>query len=155
MKRTKPESYFDLWFHDKATWFGPHEIRALGASHHDPESPAHGLNTLPPQELWTNIVPTLAQADALREFYGAPLRILSAYRSPEYNQALEGTAKQSLHMRFMALDLCPAGAGEASAAVKRLHGCARILHRPHGPLDGGLGLYRWGVHIDCGPFRDW
>ncbi len=140
---------FDLHFEGVARYFSPAEIRFMGGS--NSEGPAKGKNTLPPPALWDNIVPTLEMADALREFFGKPIRILSAYRSPAYNKAISGASK-SYHTRFMALDLTPAKS--TPGEIDRLKSCAEVL-RKRGILSGGIGRYSWGIHIDCGPRRDW
>ena len=146
-----PEEAFDKYFTGRSKWFKPAEIRFLGASHYG-KGNGRGLNEIPPKSLWPNIIPTLEQADRLREFFGSPLRILSGYRTPELNRAISG-ASGSLHMQFKALDLSPASPDPAEA--RRLKGCAAILHSRNKALKGGLGCYSWGVHLDCGPFREW
>ena len=60
-------------------------------------------NSIPPRELWENIIQTALVIDEIREIAGAPIQIHSAYRSPEYNKAVGGE-RNSFHMRFMALD---------------------------------------------------
>jgi len=108
-------------------------------------------NSLPHESLWPNIVPTLVVADELRELVGVPLTITSAYRSPAYNAAVGGEAN-SFHMRFMALDLIPAGISPRSlaAAAKKLRG--RTFKVPntnaHFTFRGGIGTYSSFVHID-------
>ena len=144
-----PTQKFDRHFEGVAKYFSPAEIRFPGAG--NAEGKAKGKNTLPPPALWDNIVPTLGMADQLREFFGAPLKVLSAYRSPAYNKAIGGES-QSYHMRFMALDLCPARS--TPGEIKRLKGCAEVLIK-RGILTGGVGRYGWGIHLDCGPRRDW
>ncbi|WP_057466125.1 D-Ala-D-Ala carboxypeptidase family metallohydrolase [Pseudovibrio sp. POLY-S9] len=84
--------------------FSAGELMFMGESHSNPEHPAYGLNSLPPPELWSNIVPTIMVADRLREASGGPLTILSAYRSSGYNEAIDG-AEKSQHVKFTALDL--------------------------------------------------
>jgi len=140
---------FDKHFTGAARYFSAAEIRFMGAG--NAEGKAKGKNTLPPEKLWPAIKPTLAQADALRDFFGAPLKVLSGYRSPAYNKAIGG-APASFHMRFMALDLAPVRGG--AAEIQRLHNCTMILIKK-GILTGGVKRYSWGVHIDCGPRREW
>lgn len=108
-------------------------------------------NSLPPESLWPNIVPTLVVADALREAVDAPLTITSAYRSPAYNAAVGGE-KNSYHLQFRALDLIPAEVSPAvlAAAARKLRG--RTFKIPgtndHFTFRGGIGLYPSFVHID-------
>lgn len=141
---------FDKWaFSLDLKHFAPHEIRFLGGSHHLPKGRASGKNTLPPRALWQNIVPVLRAADIARAELGSPIRILSAYRSPEYNRAIGG-AKYSRHLQFDALDLAP-----MDGRVTTLYRILRRL-RKEGVFTGGIGKYSTFVHIDNrGHFADW
>ena len=152
MKKTERDlqAAFDAEFQGTARFFRPAEVRYLGQSN-APGERAAGLNRMPPARLWTNILPTLQMADALRELYGKPLRILSGYRSEAYNKKIGGEPN-SFHTRFMAMDLAPMSGAPGEA--RRLYGCAMVL-RNKGVLTGGIGKYSWGVHIDCGPQREW
>ena len=88
-------------------------------------------------------MPTLRIVDDLRESFGKPCRILSSYRSPDYNRAVGGAAA-SLHMGFRALDIAFDGVD-----AKRVYG--RLVEwRKAGRFTGGLGLYPSSgfVHID-------
>ena len=98
-------------------------------------------NSIPPEELWDNIVPTLWIADIGRRALGTPVTITSAYRSEEYNQAVGG-ASRSQHKRNGALDLVPPGATPADFFWV-LQGL-----RAAGAFEGGLGLYSSFVHVD-------
>jgi len=98
-------------------------------------------NSIPPEELWGNIVPTLWMADIGRRALGKPVTITSAYRSEEYNQAVGG-ASRSQHKRNGALDLVPHGATPADL-FKVFEGL-----REAGAFKGGLGLYSSFVHVD-------
>lgn len=106
-------------------------------------------NSMPPRELWPNILPTIRLAEELREHFG-PTRILSAYRSPAYNAVIDGSAKDSQHVRFTALDLvCVAGTPREWAAFLR-------SRRSAGAFKGGIGTYRTFVHVDTrGHNADW
>lgn len=99
-------------------------------------------NSVPPRELWGNIIPTLRIVDELRGYLNRPIVLLSGYRSPEYNRAIGDAAPKSLHMQFKALDIAVAGVAPATVF--------RILKewRAAGKFKGGLGLYRTFVHID-------
>jgi uncharacterized protein YcbK (DUF882 family) len=78
------------------------------------------------------------------------IHIISGYRSPSYNSKLrsvsKGVAKNSLHMRGMAIDLSIPG-----VALERIRRTALAL------AAGGVGYYPKGgfVHIDSGGFRTW
>lgn len=103
-------------------------------------------NSLPPKDLWTNIVQTLLVIDEIREIAGAPIVIHSAYRSPEYNKAVGGE-RNSFHMRFMALDFSSPKRTpkELQKIAKSLRGkkfAGRIFR-------GGIGLYPSFLHVDC------
>ena len=108
-------------------------------------------NNPPPKPLWNNIVPTLRIVDDLRESFGKPCRILSSYRSPDYNRAVGG-APLSQHMEFRALDIAFDG-----VSPQRVYD--RLMEwREAGRFTGGLGLYRSSgfVHIDTrGGNADW
>jgi uncharacterized protein YcbK (DUF882 family) len=100
-------------------------------------------NSVPPRLLWKKIVPTLRIVEELRESFGKPCRILSSYRSPEYNKAVGG-AQLSQHKEFTALDIAFDGV-PPERVYERL-----IEWRKAGKFVGGLGLYPSSgfVHID-------
>ena len=81
---------------------------------------------------------------------GNEIHIISGYRSPSYNLNLRrkshGVAKNSLHMKGMAIDLVIPGVG-----LDTIRRTARSL------VAGGVGYYPGGgfVHIDSGGFRAW
>jgi uncharacterized protein YcbK (DUF882 family) len=81
---------------------------------------------------------------------GNEIQIISGYRSPTYNDKLRskshGVAKNSLHMKGMAIDLAIPGVG-----LDRIRQTALAL------AAGGVGYYPQSgfVHIDSGPFRTW
>ena len=104
----------------------------------------HGArNSPPPKRLWKNIVPTLRVVDELRAFFGKPCRILSSYRSPDYNRAVGG-ASLSQHLEFTAMDIAFDG-----VSPQRVYD--RLLEwRKAGKFTGGIGLYPSSgfVHID-------
>lgn len=121
--------------------FAAPELRYMGGSHYDPKSKAHGLNTLPPPELWEMMEETAAIADLARERMGSGLIVLSAYRSPAYNKAVGG-AKSSRHLCFNALDLAP-----VNGNVAALHKVLKAL-RKEGHFKGGIGRYPTFCHVD-------
>lgn len=121
------------------------EMWQTGVAHETPDHAAFGLWQPPTRDLWLNIVPTVLIADVIRHRYGAPLRVISAYRPPVHNAAIGG-ADDSQHLEFKALDLHPLGGQGAS---KLFHIAQEV--RDQGPLEwrkGGLGRYTWGIHID-------
>jgi lysozyme len=141
--RSPSNKSFDAWCAATLAlrFFQPHELRFMGGAHYDHRSRAHGLNTLPPRELWDNIITAARVADMARAEMGTPIRILSAYRSPAYNRAIGG-AKFSQHLEFCALDLTPLDGrvGVLLRILKRL--------RKEGHFTGGIGSYTGFVHID-------
>ena len=114
--------------------FAPREIFYLGGSNHE-----LGTNYTPPEELWENIVQTAWIADAARALYGSPIRVLSGYRSPEYNLDIGG-ASRSQHKRFTALDL-------GCDHPLRLYNIL-VKFRTAGVFKGGIGRYSSFVHVD-------
>jgi len=108
-------------------------------------------NSVPPRNLWPDILPTLKVLDALREQMGAPIRLLSTYRSPAYNRSVGGES-QSFHMQFKAIDFtCDKGTPEQWADALK-------LMRKEKVFSGGIGIYpRNGfVHVDTrGYTADW
>ena len=101
-----------------------------------------GLNDYPPEDLWGNILPTAAVLDKLREDLNASIHILSVYRAPAYNKCIDGSATNSFHMRFKAIDfVCDVGTPSTWAAKLR-------EYRVRGVFSGGIGVYKSFVHVD-------
>lgn len=129
--------------------FLPAEFLYLGASHQGTGRSA-GLNSLPPEDLWPNIVASALMLDEIRHQLGAPVRVLSCYRNAAYNRAIGGAA-QSLHMRFNAIDwACDSGTPD--------HWCriAQQVRASDARFSGGVGRYPGFVHIDTrGHQADW
>ena len=89
--------------------------------------------------------------DHLQDRFGAAeVRMVSGYRSPDYNASLKKrlgrVAHDSLHMQGMAMDIQIAGIGkgELGAYARSVEG-------------GGVGVYRSSsyIHVDVGPVRSW
>lgn len=74
------------------------------------------------------------------------INIVSGYRSPETNEKIEGAAKNSQHMRGMALDITIPGLNHEAIA----RDLATFVY-------GGVGMYpgRGFVHFDFGGLRRW
>jgi uncharacterized protein YcbK (DUF882 family) len=77
-----------------------------------------------------------------------PLILLSGYRTPQTNNALEGAARQSRHLEGQAADIALrdvpiAQVAEAATSFSRLYNFM------------GVGLYPGFVHVDIGPKRAW
>jgi len=130
--------------------FSASELWIRGKQHANPNSPAFQLNTHPPHNLWNNIVPAIQALDELRERIKAPVRIISAYRSVEYNTAIGGSS-DSRHVAFNALDFTVFDG-------QRPMGWAGMLEqlRDEGFFKGGIGIYLNFVHIDARGYNaDW
>ena len=126
------------------TW---NELLYKGASHS-----RLGSNTDPTENLYGNVVPLVNMLEKIRKEIGAPVRLLSVYRSPAYNNDING-APSSRHMQFDAADFHVVGAGHGNSGrwasiVKKL--------RDRGEFKGGIGIYDTFVHIDTrGNNADW
>jgi hypothetical protein len=110
-------------------------------------------NSIPPEELWRNIVPGVLVLDELRERLGAPISLLSTYRSQAYNTAVGGE-RNSFHMRFMAIDFT-SGKGTPASWAAMLHKMrGKRFDLPNGAGEwvfrGGVGVYPGSnfVHVD-------
>ncbi len=107
---------------------------------------------LPERTNWNEMVDTLVfLKHDLIPLIG-PVRVLSGFRTPEYNR-VAGGARRSRHMSFSALDLRPV----AEMNRTKLH---RILqnrwHTLGEDYDLGLGLYSsLRFHVDTGGHRQW
>jgi uncharacterized protein YcbK (DUF882 family) len=129
-----------------AIWFESKKFRHFDASEFESYFVAQrrGVTNSPPSKhLWKNIVATLRIVDELRESFGKPCRILSSYRSPDYNKTVGG-ASSSQHLEFTALDISFDG-----VSPPRVYD--RLLEwRKAGKFTGGLGIYPSSgfVHID-------
>ena len=84
--------------------------------------------------------------DKIRESYGAPIRVDSAYRCAEHNLEVGGVV-DSFHTKGKAADLHPVKGRKTQEEIKsdvlRLQKIACAVNRY-----GGVGLYDWGVHVD-------
>jgi len=100
-------------------------------------------NTLPPTNMWPSIRNTLVVVDRAALMLRDPLReVTSAYRSPAYNAACRGAARDSWHMRNNALDMkfTASSPGRVAEALTAL--------RNRGMFKGGVGRYGGFTHID-------
>jgi N-acetylmuramoyl-L-alanine amidase len=130
--------------------FAADELLCMGSS--NASGQCKGKNTFPPRELWKNIKNTAIMLDAIRSELGAPIRILSCYRSPAYNACIRGESA-SLHMKFNAIDFtCSAGTPEIWRRV------ADRLRSGDKRFVGGIGVYpsKGFLHIDTrGRIANW
>jgi N-acetylmuramoyl-L-alanine amidase len=130
--------------------FTPDEILFLGGS--NKSGSCKGKNNYPPKEKWDKIKNTAIMIDAIRKELGAPIRILSCYRSEDYNACVGGASK-SLHTEFNAIDFtCSQSTPEVWRRV------ANKIRASDAKFKGGIGTYspRRFVHIDTrGTNKDW
>ena len=95
---------------------------------------------------------TMRMADEIRRRAGVPLKNNSALRCKQWNAEQPGAAANSNHMTGHAIDLAPIG---GNISVSRLQEIAEEVQLEMIPGRGGLGKYRWGVHIDDGKYSRW
>jgi uncharacterized protein YcbK (DUF882 family) len=109
-----------------------------------------------PSHLMANLQRLCDVLQAIRNEVGVPLNIISGYRTPGYNQRIQG-AIDSAHMTAEAADVRP-GRG---VSPQELHDTVLEMYRKKKlPGLGGLGIYRTWVHIDVrkaadGHLRRW
>jgi len=95
-----------------------------------------------PGELMDNVKKLAANLQVIRDTIGEPLRINSAYRTPEHNKKVGGK-KNSYHLKAMAADLtCK------SKSPKQLAAIIEKLIKEKKIVQGGLGIYPGFVHYD-------
>lgn len=111
-----------------------------------------GAITVPPREMWEHIRPALLAADHVRDVLGFPIRVLSGYRSPDYNATVRGSLR-SEHMQFRALDLCPLSGDAGDLECLRAALSLLVIYdRKAGDCSHDLRLLHYDtfVHIDAG-----
>ncbi len=95
-----------------------------------------------PEELMENVRILAKNLQVLRDFLGKPIRIISGYRSPQYNRKIGG-ARRSQHMQARAADIKVPGMEpkEIKRIILSLIGSGQLA-------PGGVGLYKTFVHYD-------
>ena len=95
-----------------------------------------------PLEVYENIIKLAGQLQFLRDYTGRPVRINSAYRSPEHNKKVGGS-KTSQHLFGKAADITIDSLKpiEVFTLIEDLIDMGLMLQ-------GGLGLYDTFVHYD-------
>jgi uncharacterized protein YcbK (DUF882 family) len=103
-----------------------------------------------PEALMGNIHELAKNLQVLRDHYGKPITINSAYRTPWYNSKVGGAAA-SKHMEGKAADINVQG-----ITPKALHTTIEGLIESGKMKQGGLGLYPTFVHYDVrGSYVRW
>ena len=95
-----------------------------------------------PEDLLNNVTLLAENLQVLRDHIDKPIRIISGYRSPEYNKRVGG-AKKSQHLLAKAGDLVIRGMDtrEVRSVILQLIKEGK-MHK------GGVGLYKSFVHYD-------
>jgi len=107
----------------------------------------------PPKRLATNLEYTIKLADRIREEWGGPVRVLSGYRCPRYNDLIDG-AEDSQHMYARALDIRPVD-GRIETFTELV---GEQVSEERGERSVGYGQYSSFIHIDTGHYdhqRNW
>ena len=94
-----------------------------------------------PLNLIPNIEHTIVFLDNMRDELGFPISITSSYRSKEFNK-LVGGVKDSMHLRFNALDSVPTSGQPRQLWYMEVYA---LKYRIKGM---GIGLYNTFLHID-------
>ena len=103
--------------------------------------PAAGVKELQPS--------VVVLAIRISKSLGRPLIINSGFRSPAYNAQQSGAAKNSYHMKGLALDCSRSAYGGDFASGEKFIKLASQAGA------GGIGTYPSFIHIDAGPRRTW
>ena len=92
----------------------------------------------------------LRVVDEIRRRAGVPLRVNSGLRCPGWNaDPSVGGAANSLHTTGKAADLT------GNIAPEKLRAIAEEVTKEMIPGRGGIGIYRWGIHVDTGAYSRW
>lgn len=96
-----------------------------------------------PIEVQLNIAELAVQLEIIRSHFNAPIKINSAYRSPEYNATIPGSSKNSQHVLGKAADIVVKGytPDEVADAIEFLISTGMIK-------EGGVGRYNSFTHYD-------
>ena len=113
---------------------------------------------LPPEELWSSIVPTLLLYSELKKqgVLPASSEIRSAYRSPGLNNCAGG-ANSSKHMSGNAIDIWIPEYNDNSWRISNIQDRLCKFWQYQGQsYNFGLGLYSTGaIHLDTDGYRKW
>lgn len=99
-----------------------------------------------PERLIPNVQRLASNLQIIRNEIGEPLRVISGYRTPEWN-ARVGGEKNSYHLKAMAADLtCK------SLSPLQLKSVILKLIKRKLIINGGLGTYKGFIHYDVRPY---
>ena len=82
-----------------------------------------------------------------KEIGDRPIKVISGYRTSGWNKKCGG-AKRSYHLSGIAADIKAKG-----LSSRKLYGILDGLMHEGKIAQGGLGLYRWGVHYDTRGYK--
>lgn len=104
----------------------------------------------PDKYIQERLVPLCELLEAIRAHFGAPVKVISGYRTPTYNRSISG-AKKSQHIEGRAADIIIGKIGPVF-----VHDEILLLHRSgafksRGVYIGGLGCYSNFTHVDVRP----
>lgn len=89
-----------------------------------------------------NVKPRLLDLlEQLRANIGGPIELSCAYRCPDHNDAIPGSASNSQHIYGTAADIQTPNYEYCHTPEQLKWYCEQL------PFDG-IGLYDWGVHVD-------
>lgn len=91
---------------------------------------------------------TVKMADEIRHRAGVPLNVNSGLRCETWN-AMQGGVATSLHRTGRAVDL------HGNISPDKLKEIADAVQAEMIPGRGGIGLYKWGIHVDNGQKSRW
>lgn len=131
--------------------FSVTEVGFLGKLHAAPGHPAFGKNTEPPRAVWPDLKELFILMDLIRFRIDKPILILSAYRSPAYQAAINPKVPNSQHILGKACDW------RTTEPVELIYPTI-VDMRDEGVFKGGIGYYpdRDFLHVDVrGWNADW
>lgn len=104
----------------------------------------HGLPGLDYPDEWitTRLLPLCNELEVLRDVLGKPVRVISGFRSEQYNKRIGG-ARLSQHVEGRAADIVIPG-----VEAEWVHDTVLDLVKAGKMRIGGLGHYPRFVHID-------
>lgn len=114
------------------------------------EFACHDGTAYPAKHIETRLRPLCETLEVIREAAGGrALRILSGYRTPEWNRKVEGSLR-SQHVEGRAADIRHPTlvAGELHTLILQLYRAGKLPHL------GGVGLYITFCHVDVRPIAD-